>query len=85
MKSNDSSATEAARDDREFERAALLSVKEVAALLACSPRHVRRLADAGKMPQPVRLGALIRWDQSAIKCWIAEGCPTVPATRRSGR
>jgi len=36
----------------------LLDVRGVAALLGCSPRHVYRLADVGKMPAPVRLG---RW------------------------
>jgi len=37
-------------------RAALLDVKEVAGLLSCSPRTVYRLADAGRIPAPVRLG-----------------------------
>jgi predicted DNA-binding transcriptional regulator AlpA len=32
--------------------AALLGVREVAALLGCSTRHVYRMADAGRMPRP---------------------------------
>jgi predicted DNA-binding transcriptional regulator AlpA len=40
--------------------AALLDVRAVATLLDCSPRHVYRLADAGRMPAPVRIGALVR-------------------------
>ena len=53
----------------------LLDVQEVAALLGCSTRHVYRLADAGKMPKPVRLGALVRWSKATIEDWIADGCP----------
>jgi excisionase family DNA binding protein len=57
--------------------AALLDVRAVAALLDCSPRHVYRLADAGRMPPPVRLGALVRWRRQTIEDWISAGCPTV--------
>jgi excisionase family DNA binding protein len=62
--------------------AALLDVRAVAALLDCSPRHVYRLADAGRMPAPVRIGALVRWVRPAIEDWIAAGCkPVRPAGR----
>jgi excisionase family DNA binding protein len=54
--------------------AALLDVKAVAALLGCSPRHIYRLADAGHMPPPVRLGALVRWRRQEIDAWLAGGC-----------
>jgi excisionase family DNA binding protein len=57
--------------------AALLDVKAVAALLGCSTRHVYRLTDAGRMPAPVRLGALIRWRRAEIEEWIAAGCPSM--------
>jgi predicted DNA-binding transcriptional regulator AlpA len=63
--------------------AALLDVRAVAALLDCSTRHVYRLADAGHMPPPVRLGALVRWRRitgdptTGIEDWIDAGCPTV--------
>ncbi len=52
----------------------LLDVRAVALLLDCSPRHVYRLADAGRMPPPVRLGALVRWPRQAVEDWIAAGC-----------
>lgn len=55
----------------------MLDVRAVADLLRCSPRHVYRLADSGKMPAPVRLGALVRWSQSAVAEWIEAGCPAV--------
>ena len=53
----------------------LLDVTSVAELLGCSTRHVRRLADAGKMPRPGKLGALVRWSRLEIEDWIKGGCP----------
>jgi excisionase family DNA binding protein len=55
---------------------ALLDVKSVASLLNCSERHVYRLCDAGRLPAPVRLGALVRWRRSELLDWLAAGCPT---------
>ena len=55
----------------------LLDVRDVAALLGrCSIRHVHRLADAGKMPQPIKLGSLVRWRRAELDAWIAAGCPS---------
>lgn len=62
--------------------AALLDVRAVAQLLDCSPRHVYRLADAGRMPPPVRIGALVRWSRQGITDWIAAGCPPCRGTAR---
>lgn len=59
------------------EPAALLSVKGTASILNVSPSHVYRLADAGRMPRPVRLGALVRWKRSELDAWISEGCKPV--------
>lgn len=58
------------------ERAAMLSVGDVAKMLKCSDRTVYRLSDAAKMPGPVRIGSLVRWSRAAIEAWIAEGCPS---------
>ncbi len=57
--------------------AALLDVRAVAALLDCSPRHVYRLADAGQIPPPVRLGSLVRWRRQDLDAWLAGGCRPV--------
>lgn len=62
--------------------AELLDVQSVGAILNCSPRHVYRLSDSGRMPRPMKLGALVRWSRVAVLQWIAEGCPPV---RRAGR
>jgi excisionase family DNA binding protein len=61
----------------------MLDVRAVAQMLNCSARHVYRLADAAKMPAPVRIGALVRWPRQAIADWIAAGCPSV--SRGAGR
>lgn len=53
----------------------LLDVRAVAAALGCSSRNVYRLADAGKMPRPIKLGTLVRWRAAEIEIWIADGCP----------
>ena len=63
------------------ELSALLTVNDVAGLLACSSRTVYRLADAGRMPRPVKLGALVRWPRVAINEWIAAGCPSCRRAR----
>ena len=55
--------------------AELLDVQAVAALLGCSSRHVYRLADAGKMPKPLKLGALVRWRRTELISWLDAGCP----------
>ena len=50
-------------------------VNVIAKKCDCSSRHIYRLTDAGRMPTPVRLGALVRWDLETIDRWIADGCP----------
>lgn len=55
----------------------LLDVKAVGKMLNCSTRSVYRMADAGKMPPPLKLGALRRWSASAIQEWIEGGCKSV--------
>jgi excisionase family DNA binding protein len=62
--------------------AAMLDIQDVAVLLKCSRRHVYRMADAGKMPAPLKLGALVRWDRDTLTRWIAAGCPPVRRARR---
>ncbi len=52
-------------------------VNAVAEKCDCSPRHIYRLADSGKLPPPRRLGALVRWDLDEIDEWIDAGCPAV--------
>ena len=65
--------------------ASLIDVRTVAAMLGCSAKHARHLAEAGRMPHPVRLGHLLRWSRSSIEEWIGAGCPNCdeePASRQ---
>jgi excisionase family DNA binding protein len=59
--------------------AAMLDVKEIAALLKCSARTVTRMHKQRQMPPAVRIGRLCRWNRSAIEAWIAANCPVVNA------
>ncbi len=57
-------------------------VDAIAALIPCSPRHVRRMADAGLMPRPVHVGRLVRFrlrtgnPTTGVLDWIEAGCPS---------
>ena len=62
----------------------LLDVRAVAQLLGCSSRHVYRLADAGRMPSPVKLGSLVRWNRAALEQWITDGCRSVRTVSAKG-
>jgi len=64
---------------------AMLDVQTVAEMLGCSPRHVYRLSDAGRMPAPVKLGALCRWSRIAIDEWIADGCRPIRQVKGGAR
>jgi excisionase family DNA binding protein len=55
----------------------MLSIQDVARLMQCSDRHVNNLRKSGRMPQPVKLGTLVRWPQKTIEEWIQAGCPVV--------
>jgi excisionase family DNA binding protein len=54
--------------------AELLDARAAAALLGCSARHLKRLADAGDAPPPRKLGRLVRWARRDLESWIAAGC-----------
>jgi excisionase family DNA binding protein len=65
---------------------AMLSIEDIATnYLGCSKRHVYRMADAGRMPRPIKLGSLARWPRAVIEQWIADGCPNVRNASKGGR
>lgn len=53
----------------------LLSVQEVATLLAVDVRTVWRTLSKHAMPEPVRFGGNTRWKYCQIRDWIDRGCP----------
>lgn len=54
----------------------LLNIKEVAAMLHVSQRHLWRLKAARKLPKPVKVGECVRWLLSDIEAWLSMGCPS---------
>jgi len=54
----------------------LLDIEGFAGLLGVSTRHLRRMVDAGKAPQPVRLGGCVRWNRETVAAWLSAGCPS---------
>ncbi|OHB54199.1 MAG: hypothetical protein A2Y12_17140 [Planctomycetes bacterium GWF2_42_9] len=61
--------------------AVFISINDVAKMLNCSTRHVRRLADWGRIPKPVKLGAILRWVKADLERWATDGCPS---SRKAG-
>jgi len=72
-------------DGLERAPAALLDVGAVAEMLGCSRRHIYRLADAGRMPRPVKLGQLVRWRRAELTEWLDGGCKPVRTARGGAR
>ena len=57
------------------EDATFLTIRDVANLIKCSDRHITTLRKTRKIPQPVKLGASVRWPRRLIEDWIDAGCP----------
>lgn len=82
----DAASCPGAPEARSNTTAELLSVRDVAAMLGgCSVRHIYRLADAGRMPRPLKLGGLARWRRAELMDWLAAGCPPVRAPKGGAR
>ncbi len=48
----------------------LITVKEVAQMLKCTPKHVYFMEKAGKFPAKVKIGGATRWVESEVKAWL---------------
>lgn len=70
---------------RSLPESPLIDVNDFATLLSCSAKHVRRMADGGRCPPPIRLGSLLRWNRRVVDEWIAAGCPQVRHVRMGRR
>ena len=55
-----------------------------ASRLGISKRHWLRMVDAGKAPQAVRLGRLVRWSIFSLEQWEANGCKPIRHVGRIG-
>ncbi len=50
----------------------MLTVEEVAAMLAIGVRSVWRKAQDGRLPPPIKMTGSTRWAKSTLKDWITE-------------
>ena len=57
----------------------LIPAEKVAELLGISKRTLWRLLSAGRLPEPIRLGSVVRWKRDELQEWIEEGCPPLQA------
>ncbi len=67
-----------------FQPDRLINIQTLAELLGVSRRHIYRLVDAGKIPRPVKLGGVVRWNGTDIQRWIDAGCPSLPSKKERG-
>ena len=44
---------------------------DIAGLLKCSERHVRRMIDAREIPGMIRYGRLVRFHKGIVDGWLA--------------
>ena len=49
---------------------ALLTAQDLAAVLGCDLRTLRRWRHEGRIPEPVRIGGALRWRRCAVDTWL---------------
>jgi excisionase family DNA binding protein len=64
------------------EQSGTYTTDDIAALLKCSPRHVRRLDDRRLIPGRIAAGRLVRFACKLVDQWILDGCPAPNGGRR---
>ncbi len=54
----------------------LLSIQDMAAIVNCSVASVYTMKAYGRIPPPLRVGRLVRWDPRVVQKWVDDGCPS---------
>jgi len=54
----------------------LLTIQEMAAIVNCSVGTVYTMKAYGRVPPPIRLGRLLRWDPREVQKWLDNRCPS---------
>lgn len=54
----------------------MLTRADMAKRLRVSTTQVSRLVHAGRIPRPIELGKLFRWDADDVEAWSKAGGPT---------
>ena len=50
----------------------LMTAHDLAEVLNCSTRTVRRLRDEGQLPPALKIGAMVRWRRADVERWLEE-------------
>lgn len=53
----------------------MINARQLAVILQVSPRQVWRMLSAKRVPQPIRIGNVVRWRMAEVEQWIVAGCP----------
>jgi len=72
-------------EGRQVGEPVMMTARELATLLRVSARQIWRMLSAGRLPQPVRLGGVVRWRVAEVEKWIGEGCPPPQARENTPR
>jgi excisionase family DNA binding protein len=64
--------TNSPRSIQSSEAEQLLRPEDLALLLGCSTRTVRKMVAAGLLPVPHRFGRMARWRRGQVNDWLAE-------------
>lgn len=62
----------------EFSDPVMITARQLAVILRVSKRQVWRMLSARRVPQPIRIGNVVRWRMAEIEQWVADGCPGQP-------
>ena len=53
----------------------MITAQQLAGKMQISTRSLWRKLSGGLVPQPIRIGGIVRWRLVEIEKWIADGCP----------
>ena len=65
----------------------LVGTEVAAVMLGMSQRTFQRMASAGEVPAPMKVGGKALWSVDELKSWASAGCPTATIweARSAGR
>lgn len=61
--------------DYDYDRKMLVGADSLAWCFECDASTIRRWANNGTMPKPLKVGGRTLWDAEGIREWIRRGCP----------
>ncbi len=51
------------------------TIRDLARMLQCSRRTIRRMKADGQLPDCVRVRGMVRWRCERVREWLDRGCP----------